>query len=51
MTINELHNKFLRLTADRRIAWSRSDHNKIAELDAEIAETLDVYNQEREDRS
>lgn len=44
MSITELHNRFMRLTADRRIAWSRSDHEWMAQIDAELERILDIYN-------
>lgn len=44
MTITELHDRFMRLSADRRIAWSRSDHEWMQQIDAEITDILDRYN-------
>ncbi|MCR8695568.1 hypothetical protein NWP13_23850 [Rhodococcus pyridinivorans] len=44
MSITEYRNRFMRLTADRRIAWSRSDHEWMQQIDAEIADILDAYN-------
>ena len=47
MSITELHNRFMRLTADRRIAWSRSDHEWMQQIDTELEDILDTYNNSR----
>ena len=44
MTTAELHDRFMRLAADRRIAWSRNKHFWLTEIDEEIEDILDAYN-------